>query len=649
MFTLIITAILFISILLILIIYKRFSVFNIAVYETKNADKIFDYQKSKLIFRIVPKIRSKLNAVLTMADPFLLIYKDELFLFYEEKSELNNGIIKAYKTDDLKVWHDLGVILSEPFHLSFPFIFKFEDGIYLMPETSESRNLCLYHFTDFPYGCTLNRNLMSGDDYVDSHILKHDDIFYLFTNNKNDELRLFYSIDLIKWTLHPKSPIVKGRKFSRSGGSIIEVNDKQYRVAQDNTYAYGNNFNVFEITRLSLTEYEESLVEENVIKKDQKWNREGGHHFNSIFFKDRYISVFDGKKRVSNFEKIAYPFFRIIQKFSNNKKSNQIKYDAKERNTFSIIIPLYNKADYIEKAIHSVMNQTYREFEIIVVNDGSTDNSLKNLQTMIYELRLPEEKIRIIDQKNQGVSTARNNAVKIAKNDYIAFLDADDWWEPVYLEEMNGLIEEYPKAGIYGSSYYKVKNKKNISAKIGVDKNFESGLINYCRVYAKTLYQPLWTGATIIKKSVFESENGFKPNLKLGEDFDLWVRVAIKYPVAFLNIPLAYYNQDVELQNRAVGARYYKPEQHMIFTNYGELNKNSDFRNLFETLAVYALVPYYLNNKNIKEVESILKDIHWKKSEFKYQLYYLILPKFVVKIWFWMLSEASKIKSKILK
>jgi len=282
------------------------------------------------------------------------------------------------------------------------------------------------------------------------------------------------------------------------------------------------------------------------------------------------------------------------------------------------------------------------------VNDGSTDDSLKNLQSTIYDLQFSEEKIKIIDQKNQGVSIARNNAVIIAKNDYIAFLDADDWWEPTYLEEMNDLIEKYPEAGIYGSSYYKVKNNKIIAAKIGVEKGFKSGLINYCQVYAKTMYQPLWTGATIIKKYIYELENGFKPNLQLGEDFDLWVRVALKYPVALLNKPLAYYNQDVVLQNRAVGSRYYNPDQHMIFTNYEEFKANPDFENLFEILALYGLLPYYLDDVNQKPVESILNGIHWENHPFKYRLYYLILPKSIVKNWFMLKSVASKIKSKIL-
>lgn len=314
---------------------------------------------------------------------------------------------------------------------------------------------------------------------------------------------------------------------------------------------------------------------------------------------------------------------------------------------FSIIIPLYNKAPYIEKAIQSVMAQTYKEFELIVVDDGSTDESLKIVERLFSSLTPPLGGWGVVSQTNQGVSTTRNNAVKLAKYDYIAFLDADDWWAPTYLEEMKALIEQFPEAGIYGSSYFKVKRGKNIIANIGVDKDFESGLINYFQVYAKTLWMPLWTGATIVKKYIFIEQKGFKSNLKLGEDFDLWVRIAIDYPVAFVNKALAYYNQDVDFLNRAIGSKLYEADQHMLFSDYSEYKNNSDFVKLFEALAVYGLLPYYLANKNSVKVNQILSTFLWENHSIKYRLYYRILPKFVVKTWFWLIKVLYGLKLKL--
>ena len=320
---------------------------------------------------------------------------------------------------------------------------------------------------------------------------------------------------------------------------------------------------------------------------------------------------------------------------------------------FSVIIPLYNKAAYIERAIQSVLSQTFQEFELIVVDDGSTDNPFVQLSVISQQLSVdaPEiyKKVRVIQQQNRGVSTARNNGVKLAKYDYIAFLDADDSWEPTYMEEMNGLIAAYPNAGIYGSSYFIVKNGKKRIAPIGVEKNFDRGLINYCQVYSQTLCMPLWTGATIIRKSIFGLENGFNPRLKLGEDFDLWIRVAIKHSVAFLNKPLASYHQDVDLTNRAIGEKLYKPQEHMLFTDYSEFKNNPDFVYLYERLALYGLLPYYLKGKNKKEVEVILAQIHWDQHELKYRLKYIFLPKMFVLLWENLLKYGLVVKRYILK
>jgi len=318
---------------------------------------------------------------------------------------------------------------------------------------------------------------------------------------------------------------------------------------------------------------------------------------------------------------------------------------------FSVIIPLYNKADYVQKAIESVLAQTCQKFELIVVNDGSSDNSLEvihNLQLSTINYQLSTINYQLLTQTNQGVSVARNNGVKAAQYDYIAFLDADDWWEPSYLEEMKRLIEEFPEAGIYGSSYFKVKNGQPLRAIIGVAPDFNRGLINYFQVYAQTMYMPLCTCTTIIKKSIFESEKGFKPELKLGEDFDLWVRVALNYPVAFVNKPLSNYNQDVNLQYRAIGEKLYKAEEHMLFSNYDDLQKNPDFQFLYERLAVYGLLPYYLSGKNEKEVSAILSAIDWTRHEFKYKLYYKLLPKALVRLWMTTMKLGSILKRKKL-
>ena len=224
---------------------------------------------------------------------------------------------------------------------------------------------------------------------------------------------------------------------------------------------------------------------------------------------------------------------------------------------FSVIIPLYNKAPYVCKALETVCTQTYRDYEIIVINDGSTDNSaiiaedyLTGVESISYQ---------ILSQQNAGVSAARNNGVAQANGDYIAFLDADDWWESTYLERMAQLIEDYPEAGLYACNYYYHKDGVNI---IKVD--IPTGYFNYPNEYFKNFAMPVWTGATVIPRKVYDEMGGFPVGIKLGEDFLLWAKIALKYKVAFLNQPLANYNNTLPPNYRAT-YHLYKPEEHMLF------------------------------------------------------------------------------------
>lgn len=137
---------------------------------------------------------------------------------------------------------------------------------------------------------------------------------------------------------------------------------------------------------------------------------------------------------------------------------------------FSVIMPLYNKAPYVRKAVESVVGQTYCDWELIVVDDCSTDGSATVVEKIV------DPRIRIVRLGvNGGVGAARNRAVVESTAAHICFLDADDWWEPTFLEEMAGLMERHPSAGIYGSGYYIVKSGRKRIAPIGVDGGFTEG------------------------------------------------------------------------------------------------------------------------------------------------------------------------------
>ncbi len=159
-----------------------------------------------------------------------------------------------------------------------------------------------------------------------------------------------------------------------------------------------------------------------------------------------------------------------------NRKTNNREMNPR----FSIIVPLYNKAPYVKKALDSIVPQSLKDWECIIVDDGSTDNSADIAQSIISSLSETDHFIIcILRQPNSGVAAARNSGVKESRGEYVCFLDADDWWEANYLEEIDELIQEYPDAGIYCSNYIYYK-----PGKTHIALNLERGYMNYPEAYS---------------------------------------------------------------------------------------------------------------------------------------------------------------------
>ena len=289
---------------------------------------------------------------------------------------------------------------------------------------------------------------------------------------------------------------------------------------------------------------------------------------------------------------------------------------------FSVIIPVYNKGPYIKKALESVMGQSFRDFELVVVDDGSADDSYDVAKSVLDDSKV---KYQLLQQKNAGVSTARNNGVAASCGDYLCFLDADDWWESSFLEKMDQFIRDYPEAGIYGTNYYYVKNGRSRVFVSGV----ETGYINYCQSYAQTLRMPFCVGAVCVSRQVFDGMGGFRPHLKLGEDFDLWIKIVLKYKVAYLNEPLLYYYQDSDANWRGVG-HLTDPKYHMLWNlDYlsDEEKTNPDYKQLIDNLRTYSLLPYYLSSQYRDVAKKELDKVDWDNQPAKIRrLYRLPIP-----------------------
>lgn len=298
----------------------------------------------------------------------------------------------------------------------------------------------------------------------------------------------------------------------------------------------------------------------------------------------------------------------------------------------------------MKKAIDSVLLQTYADYELVIMDDGSSDESFK----VASEAIKGRGNCRIFRQQNFGVSMARNNAVAKSKGDYLCFLDADDWWAPTFLEEMDVLIDDYSDAGIYGTGYMIVNETRHKTrvAPIGVEPGFEKGYINYCQVYAKTLAMPLTSISVAMSRCIFDEMQGFPEGIKLGEDFLLWIRIALKYKVVFLNKPLAYYNQDIEQTNRGVVSKGYAPDTFMTFhfDQFEKIEKeNYELKVLLDRLRVYSLLRFRLTNSYRERVKHEIAKVDFSNVD-KWFWFCYKLPYPFIWIWQKMRSMASSIK-----
>lgn len=202
---------------------------------------------------------------------------------------------------------------------------------------------------------------------------------------------------------------------------------------------------------------------------------------------------------------------------------------------FSVIIPLFNKENYVENALKSILNQTFSDFEIIIINDCSTDNSVTKIQSYL------SEKVRlIVHEKNKGLSATRNTGIANAKSDYITYLDADDLWKPTFLETIYRLISSFPEAKIFGTNYEEVYGEKVLKPHNGsenLETNFE-GLINFFKINLK---QGIYNhGCVCFHKSVFEKVGYYDEKINFSEDLDFNVRANLHFKLA--------YSKSIEMQ-----------------------------------------------------------------------------------------------------
>jgi len=283
--------------------------FNLHILELDGED-IFDVSKGKEVYsRRCLGSSFNINPTTILADPFLFVHQDILYLFYESKKFFSPGVLKMVRTTDLENWSEPVIILQEKFHLSYPFVFEDDGVVYMIPETGTIGEVRIYQadddtLTHFTYKKTILKQPIEKEikmGYGDSSIYKKDGVYYLMTMLQYDDavntLELYTSKSLFgPYIEHPCSPITKSMKVGRDAGSWIEDQGRLYRVSQDCTKRYGDNVNVSEITTLSETDFNEVLIKDNILPLDVHKYREGGHQFNTIDYKGKRIVATDAKE-----------------------------------------------------------------------------------------------------------------------------------------------------------------------------------------------------------------------------------------------------------------------------------------------------------------------------------------------------------------
>ena len=240
-----------------------------------------------------------------VADPFIIKGDNKFYMFFEVlekyKDKASIGLATSISGEN---WNYEKIILDEPFHLSYPYVFLDNGKYYMMPECGQSGYVKLYVAEEFPYKWEFACNLLKGT-YGDSSIIYEDGMYWLFAEKKDENgkrncnLHLYYSKNLSDhWQEHPQSPlIVNNSNIARPAGRVIKLNNDIIRFSQNDNPYYGKSLNMFKVEKLNEVEYAESQIEISLEASniDDSWNKDGMHHIDcSQINNNEWLIAVDG-------------------------------------------------------------------------------------------------------------------------------------------------------------------------------------------------------------------------------------------------------------------------------------------------------------------------------------------------------------------
>ena len=239
-----------------------------------------------------------------LAHPFIIKTGSVYYMFFTVKDKLKkHGSVGLAESSNGMDWEYRQIVIDEPYDLSYPFIFKWQNEYYMTPEAHTETSVRLYRASDFPVKWTYEKDLVSGDHFISTSIVSYKEMWWMFVGRLgNETLRLFYASDLTgRWTEHPRSPVIeKDLNTARPGGRPIVIDGTLYRMGQDCYPTYGNQVRAFEITDISTTTYKEEMIEVPIIKATSAgWNADAAHHVDlHQIRKNLWIATVDGQGKI---------------------------------------------------------------------------------------------------------------------------------------------------------------------------------------------------------------------------------------------------------------------------------------------------------------------------------------------------------------
>jgi len=286
---------------------------------------------------------------------------------------------------------------------------------------------------------------------------------------------------------------------------------------------------------------------------------------------------------------------------------------------FSIIVPVYNKEKFVANTIRSVLKQNFTDFEIIVINDGSTDQSEQEIAA------LEDSRIRYFFKENEGVAIARNFGISHATASYICFLDGDDYWYPSFLETMFYYVSKLPEQKVFAVAIEIETKNKTIPAQYSIPTASDYEIVNFFNASQKECI--LWTSSVCIHKIVFENIGDFDTKIKNGEDTELWIRIGLQYPIVFIAKILARYIYDSESISRNWNYFFEK----YTFEKYAlEEKQNLALKRYMDANRFSAVIKCKLLGDK-KRAKELLNQIDLNNISVKKQII-LKLPRIILKI-----------------